>query len=167
MFFRYLRYLILHKWYVFVECAKRGITWQGLVHDLSKFRPDEFGPYMRYFYGSYLTQQQKDLYLKNTPDWARKWKSRETVNKEFDVAWLKHQHRNPHHWQHWLLREDDGGFKILDMPHQYCVEMLCDWIGAGKALGKPDTLAWYSKNRDNIYLSPIAQEWIEDQLGYN
>ena len=34
---RYLWYVIRHKWFVGVECVKRGLWWRGLVHDLSKF----------------------------------------------------------------------------------------------------------------------------------
>ena len=48
------------------------------------------------------------------------------VEDRFDAAWLHHQHNNPHHWQHWLLREDDGGTKALEMDHLYVVEMVCD-----------------------------------------
>ena len=31
-----------HKWLVFEACARCGIPWRGLVHDTSKFSPDEF-----------------------------------------------------------------------------------------------------------------------------
>ena len=41
----YLSYLLRHKWFVFIECCKQGIFWRGLVHDCSKFLPDEFFPY--------------------------------------------------------------------------------------------------------------------------
>ena len=34
-------------WYVFVECAKRGILWRGLIHDWSKILPSEFVPYYK------------------------------------------------------------------------------------------------------------------------
>ena len=161
MFFRYLKYLIVHKWYVFVECVKRGIGWQGLVHDLSKFRPDEFIPYMRYFYGVYPTRAEAHIQYPYGDVL-----NREQVDADFDLAWLKHQHRNPHHPQYWVLREDEGKTNILDMPMKYRVEMLCDWIGAGKALGKPDILAWYAAKGKNHPLNPNTREWIEAQLRY-
>lgn len=29
------------------------------------------------------------------------------VVENFNRAWLLHIHRNPHHWQHWVLINDD------------------------------------------------------------
>jgi hypothetical protein len=47
----YLRYLARHKWYVLLACKSVGAsTWAGLVHDLSKFLPSEWLPYLRTFY---------------------------------------------------------------------------------------------------------------------
>ena len=152
IYFKYLNYVIRHKWFVFLECCKAGKIWRGLWHDMSKFYPDEFIPYARYFYGDY-------------PEWDRikqvsgySWKhSKEGISNSFDLAWLKHQHRNPHHWQHWLLQEDDGDLKILDMPDMYVNEMLADWSGAGRAItGKNDPTEckkWYLKNYKRIDLS--------------
>ena len=51
-YLKYLWYVIRHKWYVGIECFKKGLYWQGLVHDSSKLFPSEFIPYARYFYGS-------------------------------------------------------------------------------------------------------------------
>ena len=45
----YLKKLLLHKWFVFLECLKMGMPLVGLIHDWSKFLPDEFIPYARYF----------------------------------------------------------------------------------------------------------------------
>lgn len=141
--FRYLKYVLRHKWYVFVECAKRGLIWRGLVHDLSKFLPDEWLPYTNYFYG------------------------KEFNDRRFRAAWNRHIHRNPHHWQYWILTQDEDPRMILPMPHQYRVEMLCDWIGAGKVQGHGnDVLEWYTKQRENIVLHPETQAWIEKEIGY-
>jgi len=142
---RYFSYVLRHKWFVFVECCKLGVPWRGVAHDLSKFRPSEWIPYARYFYGDYL--------------------SKEGVERSFDLAWLHHQKRNKHHWQWWVLPLDDGGQKILPMPDVYCKEMLADWYGAGRALGKPDTVAWYVRNRDKMLLHHETRAWIEQQLG--
>lgn len=49
---RYLKYLIRHRWYVFLECCKLGIPWRGIVHNLSKFLPSEWFPYVERFYGN-------------------------------------------------------------------------------------------------------------------
>jgi len=52
-YLKYLKYVLVHKYYVFIECFKVGLFWRGIMHDMSKFFPDEFLPYARYFYGEY------------------------------------------------------------------------------------------------------------------
>lgn len=48
----YLKYVVRHKWYVFLACRELGVPfWQSVVHDASKFRPSEWFPYVNYFYG--------------------------------------------------------------------------------------------------------------------
>jgi hypothetical protein len=42
MIIKYLNYLLRHKWYVGIECFKKGLIWRGLVHDLSKFLQANF-----------------------------------------------------------------------------------------------------------------------------
>lgn len=75
-------------------------------HDTSKREDDEYLPYDKYYYGNNKSSEVVDAY---------------------NIAWLKHLHRNPHHWQHWVLINDDDGMKALDMPMQYIIEMICDW----------------------------------------
>ncbi len=158
---QYLKYVLCHKWYVFLECVKVGLYWRGLVHDLSKFRLDEMVPYARYFYNSDGTHRVPDNdsevgYIKPS----------ETDDDAFDLAWLRHQRRNPHHWQYWLLHLDDGGMKALVMPRVYVVEMLCDWRGAGKAQGYGDnTYEWYLENRDNMVLNSRTRELVDGLVG--
>ena len=49
-YIKYLRYLIIHKFWVFIYCCQYGLYWRGIIHDLSKFLPSEFIPYANYFY---------------------------------------------------------------------------------------------------------------------
>lgn len=159
-YIHYLSYVIRHKWYVMLECFKQGIYWQGLIHDISKFYPDEFIAYANHFYGNSIgidTGRDKTGYYKPT----------DTGDKKFDYAWLLHQKRNKHHWQWWCLPEDNGGIKVLDIPIIYRKEMLSDWRGAGKAQGKPDTLAWYTKNRNKLMIMDDVRDWIELEVGYD
>ena len=158
---RYLKYVLRHKWFVFVECVRLGIPIRGLMHDLSKFRPREWFPYVRYFYGEYPTQQETHRALVIGVGFM---KSEEDIAREFDVAWNHHQKRNDHHWQYWLVHYDDGGSNPLPMPDKCRREMLADWRGAGRALGKPDTKAWYIEQCDNMELHRDTRRWIEDQL---
>lgn len=152
-YIQYFSYLFRHKWFVFVECWKRGLIWQGIVHDYSKFFPDELIPYANYFYGG--DKRTNAFY------------NPEEGTYSFNVAWLKHIHRNPHHFQHWVLHNDDGTTLMLPMPSRYMIEMLCDWIGAGKARnGSMGVLKWYTLNKDKIMLADINRMWIEREIGY-
>lgn len=147
---KYAKYVFLHKWFVFVECLKLGVPlWAAIIHDWQKFTPVEWSPYVLSFYGPWK--------YKDRPEW---------LVEAFDRAWLHHQHYGPHHWQYYLLREDDGGTKVLKMPDRYQREMLADWRGAGRAItGEDNTLEWYMKNREKIVLHWFTREWIEHQLG--
>ena len=155
-YLKYLSYVLRHKWFVFIACCRMGIPWQGIIHDISKFLPGEFIPYARFFYSNpFNPKRNKTGYCKLT----------DTGDKAFDFAWLLHQKRNKHHWQWWVLPEDSGGVKVFPMPLKYRKEMLADWIGAGKAQGKPDTKAWYEANNDKMQLHPETRKWIETMLG--
>lgn len=129
---KYLRYLLRHKWFVLVAGLRLGVSlWQLLVHDWSKVLPSEWFPYVQQFYG----RAQKDDH------------ARDAVKLAFQVAWLRHQHRNLHHWQHWVLRNDDGSERALPMPERYVREMVADWMGAGRAIhGRWEAREWYAKN---------------------
>lgn len=159
MHLKYLWYIIKHKWFVFVEAIKLGIPWLGLVHDWSKFLPDEWLPYARYFYGPKLPKSHTE-----DPVGYFYVPAAHTASA-FDLAWLKHIHRNRHHWQWWVLREDDGGIKILAMSDRHRREMLADWRGAGRAQGYGDnTKPWYEANKDKMHLHPDTRRWIELKL---
>jgi hypothetical protein len=138
----YLWYVVRHKWFVGRMCFKMGIPLRGIIHDWSKFLPDEWGPYTEFFY----TEKKN--------------------RNAFDTAWLKHQHRNPHHWQHWILKNDDGSTLALEMPELCAREMLCDWYGAGRAIVGPgsSTVEWYRKNREKMVLHPKTREFVEYAL---
>lgn len=154
----YLRYLLRHKWFVFLEACKLGIPGRGLWHDMSKFMPSEFIPYARFFYepdGTHRQIRDKTGYYKPT----------NTGDDAFDFAWLLHQKRNRHHWQWWVLPLDDGGERLMPMPLPDILEMVADWRGAGRAQGTPDTRAWYLKNRGHIRMHEDTVVWIEYLLG--
>ena len=150
--FNYLKYVIRHKYFVMIECFKHGLYWQGIVHDASKLLPSEFFPYVNHFYG------------KNNED---------KKDNAFDYAWLLHQKRNKHHWQWWLLQEDDGDVKKLEMPMKYIKEMLYDWKGAARAQGvgnkKNNYLIkkWYYKNCNKIKLNNVTRAYIQAYLELN
>lgn len=163
-YLKYLSYVLRHKYYVFLECLSYGIIWRGITHDLSKFRPDEFIPYARYFYGEY--PDWNDI-KRRSSTWSYKF-TKQGIEQAFDIAWLKHQHRNPHHWQYWILREDSGNTKMMDIPLSFINEMVADWKGAGRAIKRtnnPDeVIGWYLDNYNKIQLSTQSRIIINDML---
>ena len=147
--FAYLRYVLRHKYYVWRGSRIVGgiALWRVVLHDWDKFLPDEWRPYAEAFY---------------EPDGS----SRYQESPAFAAAWNRHQKRNRHHWQFWLLTWDRGETEPLPMPEADVREMLADWIGAGWAItGKPDPSSWYEKNRENIKLHPSSQQLLEMLLG--
>lgn len=143
---RYASYVVRHKWFVFRAGLKtRAPLWRLVIHDWSKLTPAEWTPYVRSFYGP---QPRTDA-----------------TKGAFDAAWLRHQHRNPHHWQHYLLREDSGKLKTLPIPEKFVREMVADWMGAGRAItGKWEVAEWYAKNRDTIQIEPSTRAAVEALL---
>ena len=144
-----------HKWFVLLEGRKLGVALgQLLLHDWQKFTPAEWTPYVRTFYGPAPSPRRADGgYDPNA------------VSDAFDRAWLHHQKvGGKHHWQYWVLPLDDGGVRALAIPERYVREMVADWRGAGRALGKPDTAAWYAVNRDNMSLHPETRARVEALL---
>lgn len=109
-----------HKWLVFELCARCGIPFQGLVHDLSKFSPDEFLVGVKYFQGT------------RSPNAA------ERHENGYSRAWIHHKGRNKHHYEYWTdMREGcDGTLYGNLIPTRYMVEMFCDRIAASKVYEK-------------------------------
>ena len=100
-----------------IECFKKGLILKGLVHDLSKFLPDEFFPYMFWFYGKYGIKM-KSAPLEINGCKVKGYDKYKKCLEQFDQAWLKHIHRNKHHYQFWYLRYDDGTEKYLEIPNK-------------------------------------------------
>ena len=143
----YLKYVIRHKYFVYTACRIAGISFlQALLHDWTKFLPSEWRAYAETFY---------------KPDGANQY----VPSPEFELAWRHHQRRNPHHWQYWLLTWDKGHTTPLEMPDKYLIEMVCDWLGAGKAItGKWSAWDWYEKNKAVIQLHPSTRATVETIL---
>lgn len=143
----YLRYVVRHKWFVFVACWICGVPFRrAIIHDWHKFLPSEWLPYARTFY---------------KPDGSKQY----AEGPEFAVAWNLHQKRARHHWQFWLLTWDRGETVPLEMPDTYVREMVADWWGAGRAItGKWAAPEWYANNRDHIRLHLATQARVTQLL---
>lgn len=138
-----LKYIVRHKWFVFLAGRKLGVSlWRLIKHDWSKFTPKEWSGYARNFYGKRTAETQK----------------------AFDRSWLHHIHLNDHHWEHWVL-VDRGRFTVLKMPEDAVREMVADWYGAGRAItGKWDASTWYEKNKFGLELHKETRALVEELL---
>lgn len=124
-----------------------GIEWQVcLSHDQSKTEQDEYNAYDAYFYGT-----NKSF----------------SVVQEFNKAWLLHIHRNPHHWQYWVLINDDPeeGNVCIEMPYVYVIEMICDWWSFSWDKGNlKEIFKWYEDHKDYIKLHKNTRKIVEQIL---
>ena len=196
----YGRYLLVHKWHVARTAWRMGLPWRvklvSILHDASKFRPSEWGPYARHFYladGTPRSKKGVDGFLDHPKN-----------DRAFNRAWLRHYQRNRHHPQHWvtvtrfdcpcnmammysyrprvdvLLGDDkvtclscgyvgtmaEVRYIVDEMPEPYLSEMLIDWIGAGMAQGNPDTLGWYASRGVRYIYGSRTRAAVERRLGY-
>jgi len=162
---RYLRYVLVHKWFVLLAGLRIGApVWRLLVHDLSKFHPSEWGPYATYFYAPPPPVQRSPFFTSND-DSTHKTFVMKQRRRKFDVAWLQHIHANAHHWQHWLLLQHDGSQRPLRMPIPVVREMVADWCGAGRAItGTWEVHEWYAKHKGSMRLHPSTKDLVEEIL---
>lgn len=98
----YLWYVIKHKWFVMLECFKRGLMWQGLIHDNSKFHPKEFFHYAETFYD----KKGKKYDLRDS---SGAFNAAEVLG----MSWMHHYVNNEHHWQHWVFVEEKYPIRIF------------------------------------------------------
>lgn len=112
----HLKVVLHHKWEVLKGCFQVGLYWQGIVHDLSKFSPTEFGAGVRYFQGT------------------RSPNARERELFGYSVAWMHHKGRNKHHFEYWTDVSADKKHCLAGkkMPPRYLAEMVMDRIAASK-----------------------------------
>lgn len=117
------------------------------IHDASKYSAEEYEAYDKYFYG---------------------FKNRSySVVREFNIAWLHHQHTNQHHWQYWILVNDDPeeGTVALEMPLEYVYEMIADWwTFSWKSENLTEIFDWYDKHKERMILHTRTRGVVEDIL---
>ena len=149
----YGRYVLRHKWFVFLACLKLRVPFhQAVLHDWSKFLPGQWVPYARHFY--------------NTDGSSRKVRDEAGAYNPaaqeipFQAAWLHHQ-RLRHHWQAWVVLGDEGYVTPLPMSERFIREMVADWVGAGRAIsGRSNPCPWYEANQDKMKLHPETRRAV-------
>ena len=148
---KHFKLICNHKFWVMYYCNKCGITWRGIKHDLSKFTPTEFIESVKYFDG------------KRSP--IDVCKEQNGVSQ----AWMHHKGRNTHHYEYWQDNFDRGGHPV-QMPFEDAVEMLCDYLGAGRAYSGKDFsysgeyMWWKNKIANGIAMHPQTQMFIDEML---
>lgn len=153
---KYIRYVFVHKYWVFRAGLIIGPEhpyqwlvwlWRLIIHDWTKFLPDEYFPYANYNF------QDESA---NSP----------SAQAAFNLAWNHHQKRNRHHYQYYILRNDDGREFLLEMSALDRREMLADWASFSLKFGKTvkDTRDWYLKGAQQKAINPNTRTWIHHYL---
>lgn len=134
----HLKTVTTHKTNVAKYCFMCGLYKQGILHDMSKFSPAEFIESVKYWTGTY-----------SPIDACKKANG-------YSLAWLHHKGRNRHHWEYWV-DDFDRGINSKKMPYKYMLEMVCDYLGAGRAYsGKDFTMEsewkWWQNKRKIVLM---------------
>ena len=151
-FFGHLNTVNRHRWKVFTACAKCGIPFHGLRHDLSKYSPTEFFAGVKYFQGN------------------RSPNEKEREKYGYSAAWLHHKGRNRHHFEYWC--DYDMVTKEMSpviMPRKWLVEMFCDRVAASKIYKKKaytdsSPLEYYKSAKHRRLIHPETANALEELL---
>lgn len=145
----HLKTVTRHRHMVIRHCAKAGILFQGLFHDLSKYSPTEFWQGVRFFDGTHSPTEDE----------------RRTLG--YSLAWMHHKGRNRHHWEYWMdSSREKKGYVAMPMPRRYLAEMLCDRIAASKiyngaAYTDASPLDYLLRGKIHDAMHPSTRELLE------
>ena len=141
-----------HRHKVMAHCFKAGIPLQGLMHDLSKYSPQEFISGAKYYTDG------------RSPNEAE----RNAVG--YSKAWLHHKGRNKHHYEYWMdYSIETKKLEPIEMPIKYFKEMFCDRVAASKIYqGKNYTnahpLQYYERGKSRIIMHENTKALLEKAL---
>ena len=144
-----------HRHMVIRHCAKAGILWQGLRHDLSKYSLQEFIPGVKYYTGS------------------RSPNEGEREEYGYSMAWMHHKGRNKHHYEFWVdYNLETKRNEPVEMPYNYVAEMFCDRLAASKIYnGKKYTdrspLEYFEYRKPHKSINLKTRDEIEELLVMN
>lgn len=128
---------------ILIDIPGVDYSWYIDFHDDSKTIPDEYNAYDEHLFGK-QTKETAQRYLR---------------------AKLDHRHRNPHHWEYWVLYTSDNPPVALDMEYPYIIEMICDWWSFS---WQADDLFlifdWYAEHKKYMRLSKRTKATVEDIL---
>jgi hypothetical protein len=119
---------IKHKWFVVVAGIKIGVPLSTL-----------------------LKHDNSKFSLKELPHYGQHFFGDKGNPDGFAKAWLHHQKHNKHHWEYWSGQP-------VEMPDEYVLEMIADWMGAGRAYtGSWDISEWFVQNNEKMKLHPLTR----------
>jgi len=147
---KYAKLTVKHKWFVLLAGRKLGVSyWRLLKHDLSKFGVKEIFAYGRQFFGD------------------------RSDSAGFARAWLHHQNHNDHHWEYWIARSGHNrlsgrGTVPEEMSEGAMLEMMADWLGAGRAYEgswpNVHNWLWLNNHFSKMHLNMTTRGKIENIL---
>lgn len=142
-----------HRHQVIFNCAKAGILWQGLRHDLSKYSYTELSSGAKFY-----------------SDGGRSPNERERELYGYSKAWLHHKGRNRHHFEYWTDYDPaDKKLRPVKMPLRYVAEMFCDRVAASKIYQKGNyqpshPLEYFLRGKKNRMIHPETSALLEHWL---
>ena len=150
--YKHLKTITKHRHAVIKHAFKAGIPLRGLLHDLSKYSPEEFMAGAKFYLGT------------RSPNEAEREKF------GYSKAWMHHKGRNKHHFEYWC--DYNPQTKIMspvEMPVKYVVEMFCDRVAASKIYqGKKYTnshpLEYFLRGKQKRVIHPKTSDLLESML---
>ncbi len=150
---KHFRTITKHRHKVIAHCARVGILWQGLRHDLSKYTPTEFWEGAR-----------------NYKEGNRSPNEEARITKGFSFAWMHHKGRNRHHFEYWTDYDPlTKKLRPIKMPVRFVAEMFCDRVAASKVYKGKDytdraSLDYFLPGKETRFMHPETSALLESWL---
>ena len=146
-FFKHLKVVLKHKWFVFKYAKKLGIGWLGFIHDTSKFTPTEFLRSVKYFDG----HRSPTIIERKTHD-------------NFSYICVRHTGRNKHHWQYWVDYTNED-IVINRIPYKRNLEYVADILSASRVYNPKDfdlmvAYNYFASHSKRYLMHPASKEFI-------
>lgn len=142
-FFKLLKRIVIHKFWVAYYCFQLGLYWQGITYDLSKFSLTEIKGALKYW---------------------NDFKSSLAYEKElngYSETFLHHRGHNPHHYEYWIHSLDEGGV-AAEMPRKYALELICDYLAACRTYrGNPkEEYKWWEEHSPKMKIHRRTKQYL-------
>jgi hypothetical protein len=141
----YLKYISSHKFNVLKAGREIGVpTTTLLAHDMSKFKPTEWKPYVDYWFG---------------PE-GKTGTHNPAVKQRFRDAAEKHYRRNPHHY-HKIQKHQ---------PMKNQLEAIADWYSVNRTMHYrvsntkfPTINQWFENKKDTLTVSDELRDYMSNR----